>query len=404
VTKPSPSVSSPTSAGALLELIREEVAVTRADLARVTGLARSTVAQRVDTLLAEGLVFDTGGSVSTGGRPPAVLVFNRDAGVVLAADLGATHSRVAVSDLVGTPLAERAGDLDIGLGPEPVLEWLDERFTELLEEVGRSGDEVRGIGVGVPGPVEFASGRPVNPPIMPGWDDFPIPEWFGARYPAPVLVDNDVNIMARGEHRMHWRETEHLLLIKVGTGIGCGIVADGHIHRGARGAAGDIGHIQATSSEDVVCRCGNIGCLEAIAGGQALADRLAAQGEDASRSRDVVRLVRSGNAAAIRMVRDAGRTLGQVLAGTVNFFNPAVIVIGGDIAEAHAQLLAGVREGIFSRSLPLATRDLRIVPSRLGDRAGVIGAATMVNEHVLSPDAVDRSLEGAGAGSAVTGP
>ena len=130
---------------------------------------------------------------------------------------------------------------------------------------------MRGIGVGVPGPVEFDSGRPVNPPIMPGWDDFPIPEWFAGRYSAPVLVDNDVNIMARGEHRMHWPDTEHLLLIKVGTGIGCGIVADGHIHRGARGAAGDIGHIRATSREDVICRCGNIGCLEAIAGGQALA-------------------------------------------------------------------------------------------------------------------------------------
>ena len=392
-TKLPAAVPPPTSAGALLQLIREEVAVTRADLARVTGLARSTVAQRVDTLLANGLVHDTGATVSTGGRPPSVLVFNREAGVVLVADLGATHSRVAVSDLAGIPLAERAADLDIALGPEPVLAWLDERFAELLEEVGRGTDAVRGIGVGVPGPVEFESGRPVNPPIMPGWDDFPVPEWFSGRYAAPVLVDNDVNIMARGEHRTHWRETEHLLLIKVGTGIGCGIVADGHIHRGARGAAGDIGHIRATTSEDVICRCGNIGCLEAIAGGQALAERLAEQGADAARSRDVVRLVRSGHAGAIRMVRDAGRTLGEVLAGTVNFFNPAVIVIGGDIAEAHAQLLAGVREGIFSRSLPLATRDLRIVPSRLGDRAGVIGAATMVIEHVLSADAVDRSLQ-----------
>jgi predicted NBD/HSP70 family sugar kinase len=395
-TKP---LASGSSAGALLHLIREEVAVTRADLARVTGLARSTVAQRVDALLANGLVRDTGGSVSTGGRPPAVLAFNRDAGVVLVADLGATHARVAVSDLAGTPLAEGAADLDIALGPERVLEWVHDSFTKLLREAGRSGADVRGIGIGVPGPVEFETGHPVNPPIMPGWDDFPIPEWFDGRYGAPVLVDNDVNIMARGEHRVHWRATEHLLLIKVGTGIGCGIVADGHIHRGARGAAGDVGHIRATSSEDVVCRCGNIGCLEALAGGQALAERLAAQGADASRSRDVVRLVRSGHPGAIRMVRDAGRTLGEVLAGTVNFFNPAVIVIGGDIAEAHEQLLAGVREGIFSRSLPLATRDLRIVPSRLGDRAGVIGAATMVIEHVLSPAAVDRSLEAAGLGS-----
>jgi predicted NBD/HSP70 family sugar kinase len=391
-TKSSAVFSSQTSAGALLQLIREEVAVTRADLARVTGLARSTVAQRVDTLLARGLVQDTGGSVSTGGRPPAVLAFNPNAGVVLAGDLGATHARIAVCDLAGTPLAERAADLEIAQGPELVLDSLQERFVELLDEVGWAPGDVSGIGVGVPGPVEFDSGRPVNPPIMPGWDDFPIPEWFASRYSAPVLVDNDVNIMARGEHRMYWRDTEHFLLIKVGTGIGCGIVANGHIHRGARGAAGDIGHIRATSSEDVICRCGNVGCLEAVAGGLALAERLAAQGADATQSRDVVRLVRSGHAGAIRMVRDAGRTLGEVLAGTVNFFNPAVIVIGGDIAEAHAQLLAGVREGIFSRSLPLATRDLRIVPSRLGDRAGVIGAATMVIEQVLSPDAVDRSL------------
>ena len=359
----------------------------------MTGLARSTIAQRVDALLALGLVYEAGGSASTGGRPPTVLAFNRDAGVVLAADLGATHARVAVSDLMGTPLAERASDLDIALGPEHALGWVAERFTELLEEIGRSGADVRGIGLGVPGPVEFASGRPVSPPIMPGWDDFPIPGWFASRYSAPVLVDNDVNIMARGEHRMHWPETEHLLLIKVGTGIGCGIVSDGHIHRGARGAAGDIGHIRVTSREDVVCRCGNVGCLEAIAGGQALAQRLAEAGEDASHSRDVVRLVRAGHPGAIRMVRDAGRTLGEVLAGTVNFFNPAVIVIGGDIAEAHAQLLAGVREGIFSRSLPLATRDLRIVPCRLGDRAGVIGAAIMAIEHVLAPDEVDRSLQ-----------
>jgi predicted NBD/HSP70 family sugar kinase len=381
------------SPGDLLSLIREGVAVTRADLARHTGLARSTVAQRVDALLASGLLIEAGGSASTGGRPPTVLAFNHEAGVVLVADLGATHARMAITDLAGTPLAEAAEDLDIALGPTEVLKRVSVRFQKLLGRTRHSAVDVRGIGIGVPGPVEFATGQPVNPPIMPGWDGFDIPAWFADRYAAPVLVDNDVNIMARGEHWVHWRATPHLLLVKVGTGIGCGIVADGQIHRGARGAAGDIGHIRATSNDDVICRCGNIGCLEAIAGGQALADRLAAAGADAANSRDVVRLVRNGNATATRMVRDAGRTLGEVLAGTVNFFNPAVIVIGGDIAEAHAQLLAGVREGILSRSLPLATRDLRIVPSRLGDRAGITGAAITAIEHVLSPAAVDRTLQ-----------
>jgi predicted NBD/HSP70 family sugar kinase len=382
--------------GELLSLIRAGTAVTRADLARHTGLARSTVAQRVDALLASGFVLEAGGTPSTGGRPATMLAFNHQAGVVLVADLGATHARVAVTDLAGTPLAELAGDLDIALGPAEVLKWVSARFHELLEKTAHAPVDVRGIGIGVPGPVEFDTGRPVNPPIMPGWDGFDIPGWFADRYGAPVLVDNDVNIMARGEHWVHWRRTPHLLLVKVGTGIGCGIVADGHIHRGARGAAGDIGHIRATG-EDVICACGNIGCLEAVAGGHALATRLAASGVDASNSRDVVRLVHEGNVKATQMVRAAGRTLGEVLAGTVNFFNPAVIVIGGDIAEAHAQLLAGVREGIFSRSLPLATRDLRVVPCRLGDRAGITGAAITAIEQVLAPAAVDRTLQAAAA-------
>jgi predicted NBD/HSP70 family sugar kinase len=375
--------------------VRDGTATTRAELARYTGLARSTVAQRVDALIAADLLYEAGGSQSTGGRPPTTLAFKHNAGVVLVADLGATHARLALSDLAGTPLAEHASERDIAEGPDAVLEWVHVEFEHLLAEAGRTADEVRAIGIGVPGPVEFSTGRPVSPPIMPGWDGFSVPDWFATRYGAAVLVDNDVNIMARGEHWMHFRDTAHLLLIKVGTGIGCGIVADGHIYRGARGAAGDIGHIRATSREDVVCRCGNIGCLEAVAGGQALADALTAAGIQAHHSRDVVELVRAGNPTAIRSVREAGRTLGEVLAGTVNFFNPGVIVIGGDIAEAHEHLLAGVREGIFSRSLPLATRDLRIVPSRLGDRAGVIGAATMAIEHVLAPSMIDQALAAA---------
>src|SRR3954453_10948422 len=388
-----PDPTSPTGAGRVLSLIRDGEAVTRADLARRTGLARSTVAQRVEALLAHQLVYEAGGSASTGGRPPTVLAFNHSAGVVLVAGLGATHARVAVSYLAGTPLSEMAADLDIALGPERVLGWVAERFAELLRESGRGANDVRGIGIGVPGPVEFDSGRPFNPPIMPGWDGFSIPTWFAQDYAwAPVLVDNDVNIMARGEHWVHWRETQHLLLVKVGTGIGCGIVAGGRIHHGARGAAGDIGHIRATE-DDVICRCGNVGCLEAVAGGQALAERLAAEGLETHNSRDVVALVLAGDPKAMRMVRDAGRLLGEVLAGTVNFFNPAVIVIGGDIAEAQAQLLAGVREGIFSRSLVLATRDLRIVPCRLGDRAGITGAAMMAIDEVLSAPAVDRAVQ-----------
>lgn len=382
--------------GAVLSLIRNGQADTRAAIAAQTGLARSTVTQRIDALLDSGLIYEAGDSASTGGRPPGRLAFNHSAGVVLAADLGATHSRLSVHDLGGTPRSEVAFRMDIDRGPEKVLDSVQQHFARLLEDCGTAAGDVRGIGIGVPGPVAFATGQPVAPPIMPGWDGFSIPEWFSETFPgAPVLVDNDVNIMALGEHWAEWREVEHLLFVKVGTGVGCGIVAGGQIHRGAEGAAGDIGHIVVTDDESVICRCGNVGCLEAVAGGRALAQQLTEAGFKAGSSQDVVRLVREGNGQAIRMVREAGRALGEVLAACVNFFNPGVIVLGGDIGETHEQLLAGLREVIFQRSLPLATRDLRVVTSRLGDRAGVIGAATMVIEAVLAPAAVDDALRAA---------
>ena len=275
-----------------------------------------------------------------------------------------------------------------------MLSWVHDRFQDLLGMAGRDGADVRGIGIGVPAPVAFSRGEPVAPPMMPGWDGFSIPAWFSRFYDVPVLVDNDVNIMALGEHWTHWREFEHMLYVKMGTGIGCGLVTDRRIHRGAQGAAGDIGHIRLAGHDNVLCRCGNVGCLEAVAGGRALAARLTARGAPASSSRDVVRLVRDGEPLAIQAVRDAGRHLGEVLAECINFFNPGAIVIGGDLAEAHQQLLAGVREVAFGRSLPMATRALRMVCSQLGDRAGVIGAAIMVIEHVLAPDTVDRVIQG----------
>ena len=397
---PGIAAAHPLGPGTLLQLIREADGTTRADLAALTGLARSTIAQRLEQLRAQGLLRELGESDSTGGRPPMMLAFNEDAGVVLAADLGATHSRLAVTNLGGTVLAEDSGDMAIAAGPETVLDWVDERFHVLLREIGRGDEDVRGIGIGVPGPVEHATGRPRNPPIMPGWDGYPIPERFADRYRVPVLVDNDVNIMALGEHWTDWREVDHLLFVKVATGIGCGVVVDGRIHRGADGAAGDIGHIRvaAEGAEAITCSCGNVGCLEALAGGGAMARRLTEDGLEAADSRAVVELARAGEPAAVRLVRDSGRLIGEVLAASVNLYNPSVIVIGGDVAQAHEQLLAGIREVVYQRSLPLATRHLRVVRSQLADRAGVIGAAVMVIEHVLSPAAVDAAIASAPPG------
>jgi predicted NBD/HSP70 family sugar kinase len=387
------------SPGEILSLIREAGTITRGELIARSGLGRSTVSQRVDALLARNLGREMGEAPSTGGRPPATLVFNPAAGLVLAADLGATHSRVALADLSGRPLVEETGDVPTAAGPDALLDWVEERFAALLAQTGHAKAEVRAIGLGVPGPVEFATGRPVSPPIMPGWDGYEIPKRLQRSYSVPVLVDNDVNIMALGEHSTNWPGCEYLLYVKVGTGIGCGIVAKSQIYHGAQGAAGDIGHIRLVGYDDVVCECGNVGCLEAVAGGRALARAARELGLDARTSRDVVALVHSQNTDALRLVRQAGRHLGEVLASMVNALNPEVIVIGGDLASAGQQLFAGVRQIVYERSTALATQHLTLVSSCLGDRAGVIGAATMAIDHLLSPEMLDSTLSEMGPAS-----
>ncbi|SEH00735.1 Sugar kinase of the NBD/HSP70 family, may contain an N-terminal HTH domain [Nonomuraea solani] len=376
-------------AGALLAILRDGRARTRGELAELSGLSRSTVAQRLDGLIDHRWVVAGEGAVSSGGRPAAVYTFNEAGRVVLAADLGATRARLAVLDLGLNVLAERAGELPVDQGPEPTLGWLVTAFEDLLAGIGRDLTHVCGAGVGLPGPVEHGSGRPVNPPIMPGWDGFAVPGWLGERLGAPVLVDNDVNIMALGEHWAAGPAADHLIFIKIGTGIGCGIISGGRLHRGAQGAAGDVGHIRVAASE-APCRCGNTGCLEAVAGGASMAAALRGAGVEAGGSRDVVALMRAGDLRATRLVRQAGREVGAVMASIVNFFNPSVIVIGGAVAEAGEQVLAGVRETIYSRSLPLATQHLGIRASELGDRAGIVGAAVMVVEHVLAPATIDQ--------------
>jgi predicted NBD/HSP70 family sugar kinase len=378
-------------AGAMLSLIRDK-ARTRAELVASTGLARSTISQRMDALLSHGLVVPVGENASTGGRPPQTFAFNANAGVILVAGLGATHSTIAVTNLAAEVLAEEPLEVAIADGPEPVLARVDEVFTRLLAEIGRTEADVRGVGVGVPGPVEFATGTPVAPPIMPGWDGFPLGGRLRERWGVPALVDNDVNLMALGEQWAGFRDHPYMLFVKVGTGIGCGIITDGRIHRGALGAAGDIGHIHVPEHDDVLCHCGNQGCLEAVAGGAAMARALDADGIPTANARDVVRHVREGVPRAMQVVRQAGRELGGVLAASVNFFNPGIIVIGGDIAHADEHLLAGVRELVYQRAVPLGTRSLRIVRSQLGDHGGVIGGAVMVIEHILSPDAVDGMI------------
>jgi predicted NBD/HSP70 family sugar kinase len=381
-----------TGAGELLQLLRDQTPRTRAELAKLTGLARSTVGARVDALLASGLLAPSGEAASTGGRPPVRFAFNPEARVVVGADHGATHGRIALTDLAGRPLCELGEDVAITDGPGTVLDWVTSTTSRMLDMTGRTAHDLIGVGIGVPGPVEHSSGRPKRPPIMPGWDNYDVPAHVGRVFDVPVLVDNDVNIMALGEHAVAHPDVEHLLFVKVATGIGAGIISGGRLHRGAVGAAGDLGHVAAPHAPEVLCSCGNLGCLEAVASGPAIMRALAEIGISASSNADIVDLVRGGNIPAAHAVRQAGRTIGEVLATCVSLLNPSVIVIGGSLAQAGESLIAGVREVVYGRSLPLATSDLQIVAATTGVQAGVIGAATMVIQHALAADRVDLAI------------
>ena len=388
------SAPSSLSSGAawLLRMLRDGVPRTRSEIADATGLARSTVAQRVDALLSSELVGPAGEARSTGGRPPARFAFNPSARIVLAVDIGATHVHVAVTDLGATVLVDEREDLEISRGPEAVLARVVDHGRRLIAETGRRPDELAGIGVGLPGPVEHATGRPISPPIMPGWDGFDVARYLESEFGRVTVVDNDVNIMALGEHFSVYPDVDNLVFVKVATGIGSGIIIDGALRRGTQGAAGDLGHLNVPHDEVAVCHCGNTGCLEAVASGDAVAARLRAIGIEAHGSGDVVRLARAGSVETITMVREAGRTIGEVLASVVSLLNPSVIVLGGPLAEAGEGLLAGVREVVYRRSLPLATQHLRIVRSQVSERAGVVGAAVEVIDHVLAPEQIETLL------------
>jgi glucokinase-like ROK family protein len=387
----------------VLDEVRLGRSRSRSELVARTGLGRAIVAQRVGELLERGLVVEGDVGPSTGGRPPRQLSFRASAGHVLVADLGATSIDVAVTDLDGRILGHHDEPSLIEAGPDVCLDRVDELFDLLLGTTHGIPGPLWGVGIGVPGPVEFETGRPISPPIMPGWDGYPIRDRFAARYAAPVWVDNDVNVLALGE----WRSGvaaghDDVVVVKIGTGIGAGIISSGRLHRGAQGSAGDVGHIQITDDPSVICRCGNIGCLEALAGGEAIgrAGTVAALNGHSDRlqtvldqrgtvsAEDVARAASFGDPVAVAMLQDTGRRVGSMLASVVNFFNPSLIVIGGGVANSPDLLLASIRETVYRRSLPLATRELLIQRSSLGGLAGVIGASAMVVDQLFSRDAL----------------
>jgi glucokinase-like ROK family protein len=378
----------------MLRTLRDTGRMSRAELGEVMELSRTKVASELDRLAILGLVDTEGLAVSRGGRRSSMVGISPDVRFV-GVDVGATSVDVAVTDGELEVLAQVSEDISIRRGPEEVLDTVVGLVGKLRAE--GLAPTLSGVGVGIPGPVSFREGSSVVPPIMPEWHHFPVRDVLAQELGCPVLVDNDVNLLALGEmHAGTARSVKDFLFVKVGTGVGCGIVLQGELHRGTNGSAGDIGHLR-LEDPGPTCVCGNTGCLEALFSGAALqrdalhaarsgrsdllADRLAAAGT--LTAVDVGIAAAAGDPVAIGLVRDGGRRLGSVIATLVSFINPALVVIGGGVAGLGHALLAEVRSVVYRRSLPLATGNLPVVLSELPDRGGVVGGARLISDLVL---------------------
>ena len=382
--------SAATSVGDLYALIREKRDLTRAEIGKLTGLSRTAVNSRVRELTSRDLVIEHDQAPSTGGRPPTLLSFNADAGVVLTAAVGGSRTRLGVCNLAGEVLTADDIDQEPGLGPGDLMPEVVKRLDLLLAESGHLAAQIFGVGLSLPGTVDQPRGSSVDTPVLSGWDGAPLIPYFRELTEAPVVLGNDANVIALAEWRAGaGRGFDDLLVIKASTGLGAGIISGGALQRGAIRAAGEFGHNKTAAADANACRCGDIGCLETVAGGWALVRALREEGRPVQNLRDVIELAHGGDALARRLIRESGRHVGEVLAAAVNLLNPAALVVAGDVAGAYDIFVAGLRETLYGNATALATRVLEVLPCALGDRGGVIGSAMMVLDHVLGAQAID---------------
>jgi predicted NBD/HSP70 family sugar kinase len=415
--QPPPSARDILVLAQIVDLVRAGRATTRPELETVTGLGRTVVNDRVGEGVDLGVLAEVEAAPSgqRRGRPSRSIRFRTEAGLLLAASLGEVSLHAAVTDLDGRELAREFRTIDVQDGPERVLRAVHASFGRLLRKVDDPAP-VWAIGVGLPSPMDYATGRVVTPPILPGWAGFDVRSWFAARYEVPVWVDNEINLMALGEwERGTPQERRDLLYVKVATGIGSGLVTDGRLHRGDSGAAGDIGHVRVTDDPAAVCRCGKTGCLEAVAGGWSLVRTLterARAGESpvlaellAKNGRltgeDIGRATAAGDDVVRAAVTAAARVTGTAIAGVVNFANPGTLVLGGGVIRSSPLFFDEFRQAVLGGAIELATRDLTIRPASLDFAEGTTGAALLAAENLLRPAALQIWLaDGTPVGSA----
>ncbi len=384
--------SSGTDPGHVFAMIRQGRCTTRAEIQAATGLSRITVGQRVDALLAAGLIRESGRAASTGGRRPLQLEMVTDSGVIVAMALNTRHAMVGLLDLGMNLLCSEDIPADVSRPPAETLDDLREASRRVLAKAGWPEAGVVGIGVSVPGPVDPRTGRLNEPPIMTGWHDYDIAGRLQTWLPVPVTVENDANAMAVGEMRSAYPDAPALVFLKVSTGIGAGIALNGQVWPGYDGGAGDIGHMRVDGGSDGrVCSCGATGCLAATASGGAIAQQLREKGySDVRSARDVAELVRGGDPEAVALIAAAGERIGEVMAAVVCIVNPQTVVIGGDLASPA--LLSAIISSMVPRSMPRATRNLRIELSSLGEEAGLEGITSLVVDDVYSVDRVNQAV------------
>ena len=375
----------------LLSIVWEAREISRVDLARRSGLARSTVSVIVQELLRRDLVRTSHLAKSRGGRPPIVLRFNDDRYRILGVDLGASHATVCSVNLRGRVLAEETRAFDVQGDPDGALDLV----VDLVERVTAATPEPQdliGVGLGVPSPLDSAHPENLSERILPQWRGRRPRVELEARLGTPVFMDNDANLGALAEHQWaRGASVPSLAYIKVSTGVGSGLILDGRVFSGATGIAGEIGHT-AIDASGPPCRCGLSGCLEAMVGAGSLTRRLSElTGEDASNlgPEDIARAAREGDPRCTQVVQEAGRYLGIAIANLVNLVNPAEVVLGGSLTDAGDLLLDPLHEAVRERALFASVEQAQVRVGTLGHRAVALGAATQVLQSFLAdPSAV----------------
>ena len=387
---------------AALDLIRFSAGgLSRADLAEKMGLTRAAVSLIAKELLDSGVIQEAETRTVPSGRPPVTLEINPKLGMVGAIDMGASHMSVGVADFTAHILQECEVPLDIKDGPKDCLAKAHHHFLKLLESQGLSISDISAVGVGVPGPVITEAGMVVAPPIMPGWDRYPIRATLEKKWGCPVTLNNDAELGALGE----WaygagRGEKNIAYIKVGSGIGAGLILNQQIYGGTRGAAGEIGHLT-IDENGPLCNCGNHGCLEAFASGHAIAEQgnlllqsgkrtlLSDLGREKITAHEVAEAARRGDLHAQEILRRSGTFIGIAIAGLINLFNPSIVIIGGGVAQVGDLLTAPIRQAVRERAMRASEQSVRITTAMLGRRSLLMGA-TVQAINVAIHNAAER--------------